>query len=135
MKDGEGFAIFQSIDDHVDSNIRNIRRKYEEVLSLCNDNIKKAVETLSCITEEVENKWYNFTNAYIDLAKWICKLHFADVPENIIEKCKEFFEWYLKRLRLGILKIEQYRQQKYLGKESSKVFQSIQTEFENVNRL
>jgi hypothetical protein len=135
-KDEDGVAVFEGMDDQVVSNIRDIWTKYEDALSLYNNgNVKKAVEALSYITNDIRNQWYTFTDAYMDLARWICELNFKDVSEETRRKCRGFFEWYLKRLRLGISKIERYAQRKGLSTEASNELQNIKTESEKASRL
>jgi len=129
-------AEFQGIDDHVVSNIVNIRKQYEQAVSKYEDgDLPKAIQTLLCITKDIENRWYIFTDAYMHLARWIRELSFEGVSENLIVECKEFFQWYLKRLRLGISKIEMYLQQNSVGSESLDELQSIKTEFERAQKL
>lgn len=135
-RSSDGKAEFQGIDDHVVSNVINIHRRYEQAVSKYEEGGKtEAIQTLLCITKDIENQWYTFTDAYMHLARWICELSFEGIPENTIESCREFLQWYFKRLRLGISKIEMYMQQNSVGSESLDELQSIKTEFDHVKKL
>lgn len=135
-KGQDGFAIFEGMDNCLVSNIKEVRAKYEQALSLYNNgNLKEAVVTLSCITNDIRNQWYTFTDAYMDLARWICELNFKNVAEDTMRKCRKFLEWYFTRLRLGISKIERYAQRKGLSTEASNQLQNIETELEKAEEL
>ena len=131
----DGMALCNKIDGHVVSNIGTILSKYEEALSLYNKDVRKAVETLLCIAEDSENTWYTFTNAYLDLVRWICELDFEGISESIIRKCENFLAWYIKRLKYGISKIELYKKNKGLTGEALEIFEGIKAELDKAQKL
>lgn len=131
----EGFAIYEGMDDRVISNIRDARKTYEEALSVRESNLKEAVKVLSSITKEDNNRWYSFTDAYMMLSRWMCELEFEEVSDSVREKCIKFFKWYLKRLRLGISKINRYGVEEGLGDDSLAAFEEIKSEFREATDL
>jgi len=135
-KYSDGVAMFQGMDDCVVSNIRGILKLYENAVSQHeSNNIPGAVEALSRMTDDVGHEWYTFTDAYMDLATWICELNFEGVRKVVIEKCIEFLGWYTKRLRLGISKIEHSMQQTPLGSQALVELNHIEKESGRAEKL
>ncbi|HSW62820.1 MAG TPA: hypothetical protein VLH56_05885 [Dissulfurispiraceae bacterium] len=103
-KTEDGTHVFEGMDDNIVSNIKNVKTMHDQALKEYEAGDRaRAISLLSRITGDDQNDWYMFTAAYMDLARWICELHFEHVGERPIEKCRSFLTWYCKKLRLGPL--------------------------------
>lgn len=141
-KYGDGFGLFEGIDEHIDSNIKDIKGVYKHARSDYEDgNTSQAINILSEITGSVENNWYTFTVAYMDLADWIRRENFRGISDSLIRCCMGFLEWYLTKLKFGILKIDNFIKKNGIGEESSlsresqDMFNAIKDEFELVKSI
>jgi hypothetical protein len=135
-KYSDAMAMFQGMDDCVVSNIRDIQKLYEDaVAQYGKGDAREAVKTLSPMTKDIEHQWHTFTDAYMDLANWICELGFKGVQKSVIDSCVEFLGWYTKRLRIGISKIERYMQQEPLSSQALDVLTNIRKESERADTL
>jgi len=135
-KYSDGMAMFQGMDEYVASNTRGIRELYEDAVAQYEEgDTRKAVKTLSQMTKDIEHQWHTFTDAYMDLASWICELNFEGIQKSVIDRCAEFLGWYTKRLRLGIRKIEHFGQKEALGAQALDVLKDIRKESERAEKL
>ena len=138
----DGFGVFDSIDDHIDSNIKHVKNVYKKArFEYENGKRSQAIKILSEITKDNNNKLYLFTNAYIDLADWIDRQNFKNVSDSLIRCCTDFLEWYHKQLDVGILGINKYLKKKgggtksQLSPDSKTAFNAIKEEFKQAKRL
>lgn len=137
---GEDFAKLDFIEDRVVSNIKDIVSDYREALSLNNDGkTLQAIQRLSSLIENKDHDWYTFTDAYIDLARWVHKRGFEGVQPNVISKCKRFLGWYVERLRFGISSIEVYienqKKDTKMDHRSEEEYEEIKKEFKKASEL
>jgi len=96
----------EKIEQNTASNIINIKILYKNAQSLFNENkIGDAIEQLGGITRTTD-KWYTFTEAYMNLIKWIRLNNYNNTIEKLIIDCQNFLTWYIKRLQIGITRIE-----------------------------
>lgn len=135
-KYSDGTAMFQGMDDSVASNIRDIRKMYDNAVAQYEErDTQGAVNTLSGMTKDIKHQWHIFIDAYMDLASWICELNFEGVQKSVIDSCVEFMGWYTKRLRLGTLKIKRFMRKEALSSQALDVWNSIKKESERAEKL
>ncbi|GAG01142.1 unnamed protein product, partial [marine sediment metagenome] len=137
LKDEEnGFTELVGLDEMAVSNVNKVKNFYKEALSLYdNGRILDAIKELEKITQDKNHNWYTFTDAYMNLAKWICELNFEKISEELIQKCGSFLKWYSKKLKIGISRIEKYTHDNELDTESKDEFRKIKKELEKVENL
>ena len=117
---GDWFGLCEPMDDSVVSNARDIVRLYKDARCHYEDgNMAEAIEILSKVSNDAGNNWYAFTDAWMDLAKWIGEQNFAGVSDDLILRCREFLTGYLRRLRIGISRIELYMKHMDVGRKCS----------------
>lgn len=104
----DDYAILESIEDSVKSNIRDVKDCFVNAISFFEQHkFKEAIDELSNITKS-HYKWYSFTEAYLKLIECIRMNNFEDISEQVIITCRDFSSWYSKRLCIGLSRIEHY---------------------------
>jgi mevalonate kinase len=132
----DNFAEFKYFEDTVVSNIKDIKNDYRQALVLNGNNkTLQAIQQLTSLATNEENSWYIFTDAYIDLVRWVYKLGFKDVERKVIDSCKKFLQWYAFRLKSGISRIEAYKKYEELDHESDDEFKAIKDELIETEEL
>ena len=135
-KEEDNFIILEKISENVVSNIKDAMEWYKEAVSLYEDEKpKEAIKKLSKIVES-DYRWYSFTESYMQLAKWILEINFKGIPEDLIDRSKDFLASYGKKLKSGILQIEAYRRKigTNLDEESEGELERIRKELEEVEK-
>lgn len=131
----DDYAKFEGIEDGVKSNIQDAKEYYNKAVSFFNeDKLNDAIKELNKITTSYY-KWYSFTDVYIKLTELIRMINFNGISEKLIGECRDFLNWYKKRLQIGILRIEFYKKQVLKNKfdELTELeFQKIKDELKNV---
>ncbi|MDP2938498.1 MAG: hypothetical protein Q8O13_00215 [Candidatus Omnitrophota bacterium] len=126
----DDYAKFEGIENKVKSNVQDAKGYYNKAIFLFKEHkLGDAINELNKIATSYY-KWYSFTNAYLTLIEWIRMENFEGIAEEFITNCRDFLSWYIKRLQIGISRIEFYK--KWLFKNKNKLDELAEQEFQKI---